>query len=242
VGDNTTGKTNSALTTSASFSDAFGTTQVISTDAVNGLDFSNPFFQNLGINGRTCNSCHKLENSLGISVANVQAIFNATSGLDPIFRTNDGSNAPSGFYADTSTLAARTQSFSMLLNHGVIRVGIGVPDTADFTLLLAQDPYYFASSAELSLFRRPLPSVNVAFNTLTMWDGRESEGRPVNRDALKNQANDATQGHAQRPTPLDDATRSAIADFQLNLFSAQSQSNLVGDLTLAGCDTSANPD
>src|SRR6266540_4087302 len=201
VGDKQTDETSNAIETSAWFSDAFGTTQVISTDAVNGLDLNNPFFQNLGINGRTCNSCHKLDNSLGISVAKVQSIFNATAGLDPIFRINDGSNAPVGFYANTSTVDARRTSFSMLLNHGVIRVGIGVSNTADFTLLLAQDPYYFASSSELSLFRRPLPSVNVAFNTLTMWDGRESEGRPVNRDARR---------------------------------------NLVGDLTLRGCDISAS--
>jgi hypothetical protein len=102
-------------------------------------------------------------------------------------------------------------------------------------LTQAQDPYYFASSSELSLFRRPLPSVNVSFDTLVMWDGRESEGRPAVRDALKNQANDATTGHAQRPTPLDDETRSAIADFQLALFAAQSSSNLVGALNVAGC-------
>src|SRR6266540_2700560 len=238
VGDKQTDETSNAIETSAWFSDAFGTTQVISTDAVNGLDLNNPFFQNLGINGRTCNSCHKLDNSLGISVAKVQSIFNATAGLDPIFRINDGSNAPVGFYANTSTVDARRTSFSMLLNHGVIRVGIGVSNTADFTLLLAQDPYYFASSSELSLFRRPLPSVNVAFNTLTMWDGRESEGRPAVRDALLNQANDATQGHAQRPTPLDNTTRGAIADFQLKLFSAQGTSNLVGSFTRKGCDVS----
>jgi hypothetical protein len=201
------------------------------------IDTNNPFFQNLGANGRTCNSCHKLENSLGISVAKIDSIFDATNGHDPLFSTNDGSNSPDGFFADTSTLRHRRISFSMLLNHGTIRVGIGVPDGADYTLLQAQDPYHHASAAELSLFRRPLPSVNVAFNAHVMWDGRESEGRPDVRNALKNQANDATQGHAQRPTPLDDATKSAIADFQLNLFSAQSFGNRVQNLDVAGCTT-----
>ncbi len=238
VGDDGTDETVDALTTNVSFPDAFGTVKVISTDTVKGIDLNNPFFKNLGVNGRTCNSCHKLENALGISVPTIQAIFTKTNGLDPIFRINDGSNAPKGPFADTSSVDARRRSFSMLLNHGVIRVGIGVPAAADFKLLLALDPYFFASSAELSLFRRPLPSVNVAFNTLTMWDGRESEGRPAVRDALLNQANDATQGHAQRPTPLDNTTRAAIADFQLKLFSAQGTSNLVGSFTRKGCDVS----
>jgi hypothetical protein len=220
------------------FQDDFGFVRVYS--ALGEIDTNNPFFQSLGANGRTCNSCHKLENALGISVANIQNIFNSSNGRDPLFSINDGSNAPTGFYANTSTLRARRTSFSMLLNHGTIRVGIGMPEGADFTLVLAQDPYYYASAAELSLFRRPLPSVNVAFDAHVMWDGRESEGRPAVRDALKNQANDATMGHAQRPTPLDDRTRSAIADFQLNLFSAQSRGNRAQELDVPGCTVNDN--
>src|SRR5262245_48238447 len=74
------------------FTNSFGRLQVFSTDAANGIDTSNPFFQNLGSNGRTCNSCHKLSNALGISVANINNIFNASLGLDPLFTINDGSN------------------------------------------------------------------------------------------------------------------------------------------------------
>src|SRR5260221_7104475 len=39
-----------------------GTIEVVGTDTSGGLiavDRQNPFFQNLGTNGRTCNSCHK---------------------------------------------------------------------------------------------------------------------------------------------------------------------------------------
>src|SRR5258708_6199465 len=64
-----------------------GTVEVIATNSTGGLvavDRTNPFFQNLGTNGRTCNSCHKLASALGISVAQIQSIFNATQGLDPI--------------------------------------------------------------------------------------------------------------------------------------------------------------
>lgn len=196
----------------------------------------NAFFQSFGTNGRTCNSCHKLENTMGISTDHIQRIFALSGGTDPIFRTNDGSNSPTGVFADTSTLAARSNSFSMLLNHGVIRIGLGMPNSADFQLISVQDPYSFASAHELSLFRRPMPSANVAFNTLTMWDGRASEdGRTVNRDALLQQAADATRLHAQAIVPLTEQQKAEIADFQLDLFSAQLRSSTSGYLDRAGC-------
>jgi hypothetical protein len=52
-----------------------------------------------------------------------------------------------------------------------------------------------------------------------MWDGRVT-GATI-PDALKAQANGATQGHAARPSPLTDETRQEIVDFELALFSAQ---------------------
>jgi cytochrome c peroxidase len=222
----------------------FGTLEVFSTTG--NIDRGNAFFQNLGTNGRTCNSCHLLRDGMGINTAAIKSIFTNTQGNDPLFRTNDGSNAPKGTFANTSTLAAKQKSFSMLLNHGTIRVGIGMPATADFTTATIKDPYGFASTTEFSLFRRPLPDGNVAFNTLAMWDGRESEGRPAIRDALKNQANDATLGHAAAAKPLTDAQQSSIADFQLALFVGQVSSNvgnpLVGSLTVPGCTTSMAAD
>jgi len=242
VGETATDEAADDLTSPASFSNGVGTLEVHSTTGSIDNTSTNPFFKQLGINGRTCNSCHKLDNALGISLSKIRSTFTNTNGLDPLFRINDGSNAPTGTFAKVGTLDERKVSFSMLLNHGTIRVGIGIPTTAEFTAASIQDPYGFAKSSELSLFRRPLPSVNVAFNTQTMWDGRESEGGLSNRDALKRQSNDATQGHAQRATPIDDATRSAIADFQLKLFSAQRSSNLVGSLSVRGCDTSQSED
>jgi hypothetical protein len=214
------GEADNAVLAVTQFTNPFGAGGVVSRTGT--IDRNNQFFQNLGTNGRTCNSCHKLEASMGITTAQINAIFNQTNGLDPIFRINDGSNAPTGFYAKTGTVTDRRISFSMLLAHGDIRVGIGLPATRDYSLAAITDPYGFANANELSLFRRPMPSINMAYSTQVMWDGRESEaGRTAVRDALINQANDATTGHAQRATPLDTGTRSAIADFQLNLFGAQ---------------------
>src|SRR5262249_32948976 len=112
----------------------------------------NEFFQNLGTNGRNCSTCHRAEEGWTITPAGVQARFNQTRGTDPIFRTNDGSNSPN---ADVSTLKARRAAYSMLLSKGLIRVGIGIPNDAEFELIAVDDPYGFASATELSLFRWP---------------------------------------------------------------------------------------
>ena len=81
-----------------------------------GLDLTNPFFQSLGTNGRSCVSCHVPSTGWTISPPEVQRRFELTRGLDPIFRTVDGSNSPQ---ADVSTIHARRQAYSMLLNKGV---------------------------------------------------------------------------------------------------------------------------
>ena len=54
------------------------------------------------------------------------------------------------------------------------------------------------------LFRRPLPSTNLRFSPLIMWDGREP--------SLQSQANAATVGHAQASAPLTDAQRHRIVN------------------------------
>ena len=120
------------------------------------IDTGNPFFQSLGTNGRSCNSCHRQAEGWTVTPAELQQRFDATQGLDPIFRTNDGSVSPS---ADVSTLAARRKAYALLLARGLIRVGLPIPANAEFSLTAVDDPYHYASAAELSLFRRPLPDV-----------------------------------------------------------------------------------
>jgi hypothetical protein len=69
-----------------------------------------------------------------------------------------------------STIDARRVAYRMLLNKGLIRVGIGIPANAEFELIAVDDPYHYASAAELSLFRRPLPTTNLKFLSTVMWD------------------------------------------------------------------------
>ena len=150
------------------------------------LDPSNPFFQSLGTNGRSCVSCHVPSTGWTITPPRSRTGSTRRDGLDPIFRTNDGSNSP---LADVSTVEARRKAYSMLLNKGLIRIGLPIPAGAEFELVAVDDPYGFASAAELSLFRRPLPATNLRFLTGVMWDGRESfapaghDPDPVGRDA-----------------------------------------------------------
>ncbi len=204
------------------------------------IELTNEFFQDLGANGRRCVSCHLPSAGWTIVPSQVQAIFDRTLGgviddalgLGAIFRTNDGSNSPA---ADVSSLAARRSAYGMVLTKGLIRVGIGVPATADFELVAVDDPYHFASAAELSLFRRPLPTTNLQFLSTVMWDGRETFGgtdhcniaaeggkcfASIHFD-LADQSNGATQGHAQAPNPITDAQREAIVAFETALATAQ---------------------
>jgi cytochrome c peroxidase len=210
------------------YSNGSGAHQTVS--STGNVDTNNPFFLSLGTNGRACIDCHQPAQAWGISPAEVTARF-GTTGTSPIFRLNDGANAPN---LPVATVAQRRSAYSLLLNRGTIRVGIGIPANAEFDLTLVEDPYHFASAAELSLFRRPLPSTNLKFLATVMWDGRETVPGATIATDLSNQSNDATLGHAQAATPLTTAQRQAIVDFETALFTAQITDSNAGSLTAAG--------
>jgi len=214
-------------------------TGVLATYSTNeGIDINNPFFQNLGSNGRTCNSCHISTSAWTITPADVQAKFKATQGTDPIFRTNDGSNCPS---ADVSTVAARKKAYSQLLSKALIRVSVPLPANAEFQIVDIQDPYHCpeTTATNPALYRRPLPATNLKFLSTIMWDGRETvfgaiPGKSIDMtQSLSNQAIDATTGHAQgaRPTPQQVAD---IVAFETGLYTAQISDRHAGSLTAQG--------
>jgi hypothetical protein len=213
----------------STFADPTGRVRTYDVDGA--IDLESLFFQSLGTNGRSCGSCHVAADAWTIVPSHIQARFKATAGTDPLFRTNDGSNSP---YADVSTVAARRRAYSMLLTKGLIRVGIGMPANADFDLVDVDDPYGYASAAELSLFRRPLPSTNLPFLSTVMWDGRETfAGKSLHFD-LSDQANGATLGHAAATNPLTDHQRNEIVRFETALYTAQSFDDRAGALHAQG--------
>lgn len=221
------------------FANPSGVAETVSTNGQ--IDFTNPFFQDLGTNGRKCVTCHEPQDNWSVSATDVQRRFDATNGLDPIFRTNDGSVSPD---ADVSTVKARRKAYAMLLSKGLIRVERPIPPNAEFTLTKVDDPYHHASAAGMSLFRRPLPSTNLGFISTVMWDGREvnpttpmkiantlQENHDILLASLSQQALDATNGHAQASQNLSDAQREEIVDFELGLSTAQMFDSRAGDLS-----------
>jgi hypothetical protein len=196
---------------------------------------SNPFFQDLGSNGRRCSTCHLPDQAWSFTPENAQKRFRDTRGLDPLFRANDGTTCEN---ADISTLGKRKDAFSLLLNRGLIRVGLDVPTEtndvppkpAEFEIVSVDDPYYCAGTSmplqSASLYRRPLPSTNLSFLSAIMWDGREP--------TLAHQANDATLGHAQAAVSLTPAQQNDIVAFESSLFTAQARDDDAGSLHGAG--------
>ena len=222
------------------FPDASGVAATYST--LGPMDLNGPFFHVFGTNGRSCATCHAPETGWTVTPASLQRRFAATGGTDPIFRTVDGSVSPN---ADVSSVAARLVAYNMLLKKGLIRVGIGIPANAEFTLVAVNDPYGFASATQLSLFRRPVPSTNLGFISTVMEDGRETFVDPSSTDCimgtttcfasihfdLADQANGATTGHAQAAQPLTPAQQDAIVMFESSLYTAQVFDAAAGNLT-----------
>lgn len=222
----------------AAFLDPSGVVQTFNTNGA--IDLSSPFFQSLGTNGRNCSTCHQPGDGWTVTPPHIQARFDATQGFDPIFRPVDGANCPS---ANVSTLPDRQAAYSMLLKKGLIRVSLPVPANADFTVIDAQDPNQCpeTTTSQLALFRRPLPGTNLPFLTTVMWDGRESPSGRSLHDDLKQQALDATLGHAQASETPTDAQLEAIVAVESANFTAQGADKSAGILDAQGATGGALP-
>jgi len=192
---------------------------------------NNAFFQNLGTNGRTCFTCHQPQSGWTVSAADVADRFAASRGTDPIFRLVDGATCPS---ADVSNLAAKRRAYALLIDKGLIRIGLPMTSQTQFEVTAVDDPYgcntdpttglTSPTAGIVSIYRRPLPATNLGFLSAIMWDGREP--------SLASQAKDATLGHAQaNPAPgPTDAQIAEIVAFESGIFTAQEIDQKVGIL------------
>jgi len=227
----------------AGFNDPIGVVRTYSETGY--LDMTGPFFQSIGTNGRSCSSCHQPGDAMTVAAAHVQTRFDQSQGLDPIFRTNDGSNCDHDI--DVSTLAGRSAAYSLLRTRGLIRVALAVPATRDFDVTSVSNPYGCNETDVVSMYRRPLPATNLRFLSTVMYDGRESSTQtgttPISSgnypqsllDDLAHQSVDATLGHAQGLSPgPTTAQQQAIVAFETALYTGQANDNLAGSLTSLG--------
>ena len=209
------------------------------------IDLSGVFFQSLGTNGRSCGSCHQPSDAMSVSAADIQQRFDQSDGLDPIFRTVDGSNCDQNI--DVSTVAGRSAAYSLLRTRGLIRIALALPITRDFDVMSVSNPFGCGDTGTLSMYRRPLPSTNVRFLSTVMFDGRESATQTGTTPILfsnfpqslisdlDHQSVDATLTHAQGIMPgLTSAQQQAIVSFEMGLFSAQAEDQGAGELTAQG--------
>ena len=214
------------------FRDATG---FVATYNVNGdIDESNAFFQPLGTNGRTCATCHQADESMSLELQHIRSRFDQSGGKDPLFAAVDGANCP-------DAQQDSREAHSLLLNNGLIRIGITLPAATQFTISAVSDPYGCAITTDpksgrllVSVYRRPLPSTSVGFLSAVMWDGRETIA-PLNNEQtfaanlvtdLKQQATDAVLTHAEATQPPTDAQLTEIVNLQLGLHTAQVSDDL----------------
>jgi cytochrome c peroxidase len=218
-------------------------TGVIATFNVAGaMDLDNPFFRSLGSNGRSCSTCHLAAEAMSFTPKHARQAYDETQGADPLFASVDGANCP-------STARTDRRGHSLILGNGLIRIGLAIPATAEYSISLVRDPTGCALRLDpqtnlltASVYRRPLPAANLSFLSAVMFDGREtltpltspSSFMANLRADLAHQAIDATTGHAQAPSAPGDALTQAIVDFELGLFTAQYADAEAGRLDRAG--------
>ncbi|MGH9781041.1 MAG: hypothetical protein ACRD33_04405 [Candidatus Acidiferrales bacterium] len=212
--------------------------------ATGAFNENGPFFQVLGTNGRTCGTCHVVNNAMGLSAATAESIYERTNGHDPLFAKVDGAACP------TAT-AGHPLNHNLLRQYGLFRIALQLAATPQFTITAVHDPYGCALVTDpatgivtVSVYRRPLPGTNLRFLTAVQFDGRETV-MPLNNTQtfaanlitdLKHQALDATTGHGQATTPPTDAQQTDIVNFELALNSAQAVDFRAGVLNSGGAN------
>jgi cytochrome c peroxidase len=198
------------------------------------------FFQALGVNQRACITCHQPANAMSLATATLQERWNETQGRDPVFAAIDGSNCP-------DLPQASMASHSLLLNRGLIRIFLPWPprSAADFKLEVMRDPtgcnsspLYGLNSPQpvISVYRRPRMVANFRYAAPLnlMADGREA--------SLESQALSAALVHEEAQSHPTAEQLRQIADFEMQLFAAQSADDRGGLLTERDGPAALGPD
>jgi len=197
----------------------------------------NAFFSALGTNGRSCATCHQPSAGWGVTPTLAQAEFQKTQGLSPMFEPVDGTTCSTD---DVSTVVARSVATRLVLSRGLFRIFETLPaaPTLQYSIIAVKDPNKCNTNAAtgltaygpnvttagvVSVYRRPLPTANLAFLSTIMWDGREA--------TLSQQAIDAVSIHEQGTSAPTTAQVAQMVAFETSVYAAQVLDFNAGNLT-----------
>ena len=185
------------------------------------VDLAGAFFTPQGTNGRSCGSCHAIEDGWTISAETLQARFDATGGLDPVFNLLDADrpNAfPSNAALQSATVEQRRAAFTMLLQ-GKFTRRITIPPLADFEVTAVEDPFGVGTTSVFWFFRRAMPTANFR-NHIVSWDGANTV--LLDRHAgLARQARGNITGAQQGTSPANETIVEQIVDYEEAMTHAQ---------------------
>jgi cytochrome c peroxidase len=207
------------------------------------VNLNGAFFQSLGTNGRTCQTCHLQSDGWTISARSAQRIFEDSDGKAPLFEF-DGQNCRG---ADRSTKEARRAASSLMIDRADVRFDKAFPAGGEIEIITAEGTYCnVTDSLSHVVYRRPLPTVNFRQFGTSLWDGHGHFILPDPIDVFPILFAGAVQLHAEGTTP---PTSEQIADgmaMMMALSNAQASDNDAKNLgarhALGGAENLANLD
>jgi len=225
-----TESTSAATSGLAAAENAFGVAETFHTSGT--IDLTNPFFQPLGTNPRTCATCHSPDQGWTDTADANKKLFKDTDGLAPMFNLVDQGTRPD---ADISTKQARKATFrDNTLALAVTRFTRTInPATFQFTVA-PEDPSGFSDSTHVLNFRRPTATANESkVSSILNTSGPVQDIQAT----LASLMNGAAGLHEQRDVtnnavPTD--VRNAGRDFMFNVFFAQISDKVAGRLDAGG--------
>ncbi len=221
----------SAATSASALSAAVNLGGVAETVTTTGaIDRSNSFFQRLGTNARTCETCHSADQGWTLTPLGATTAFITTGGHDALFLPHDEGARPD---ADLTTFYQRLANFGpTLLARGLTRFTRTNPATSEYDVIDVKDPSGFSTTAAFLNFRRPTPTANEALVSSVTW----TAGPGLVRNSLSGLVGGAANLHEQRDptTPVPADVVQAQDDFQLGIFFAQSIDARAGRLDTDG--------
>jgi hypothetical protein len=190
------------------------------------IDRTNPFFQALGTNARSCETCHSAAQGWTMNSEVNGHLLKDSQGLDPLFNLVDQGTRPD---ADISTYDARVATFKDLtVKRGLTRFTRTLSPTAEFALTSVTDPYGWSDTTRYSGFRRPTPTANESKASSTGWT---TANDPLTQ--ARATVSGASRLHEQRDlvaNPLAPETILAAGDFMFGVIAAQAVDNVAGRL------------